>query len=379
MDVQAPLVLRLHRLLAQAELDMTLSARPLRLQSTGVSCALFLAVLAACSDGGITDPASKTADARKKNPTSPVSPSPAPEPPPAPPPDMNPISGAVFWVDPYSNALRTANEWRATRPADATQMDKIASQGQARWIGNWNTNVQADVNDAVTVMSAAGALPVLVVYNIPQRDCGGLSGGNATSPDQYRSWIAGVANGIGSRRALVVLEPDALANMDCLSSADQSLRLELMRMAVQTLASKGGILVYMDAGHPRWHSAATMASRLVNAGIAQAQGFALNVSNFVLTSDNVSYGSQISSATGGKHFIIDTSRNGLGPASDMQWCNPAGRALGLRPTTATGQALVDAYLWIKTPGESDGACNGAPTAGVWMPEYALGLAQRAAY
>jgi len=25
------------------------------------------------------------------------------------------------------------------------------------------------------------------------------------------------------------------------------------------------------------------------------------------------------------------------------------------------------------------ACNGAPAAGTWMPDYALGLAQRAAY
>jgi len=76
--------------------------------------------------------------------------------------------------------------------------------------------------------------------------------------------------------------------------------------------------------------------------------------------------------------VIDTSRNGLGPTADNQWCNPAGRALGARPTTATGDPLVDAYLWIKSPGESDGACNGAPAAGVWWADYALGLAQRSA-
>ena len=122
-----------------------------------------------------------------------------------------------------------------------------------------------------------------------------------------------------------------------------------------------------------------MASRLTSAGIAMAQGFSLNISNFLFTSDNVSYGAQISSLVGGRHFVVDTGRNGLGPTSDDQWCNPAGRALGVRPTTATGNALVDAFLWIKSPGESDGACNGAPASGAWMPEYALGLSQRAAY
>lgn len=291
----------------------------------------------------------------------------------------SPIAGARFWVDPASSARKTADEWRASRPTDAQAMEKVAAQPQARWIGNWNANVEADVSAAVTRMSAGGELPVLVAYNIPQRDCGGLSGGNSTSPDAYRAWITAFANGVGTRRAIVVLEPDALAAMDCLPPGDQQLRLDLLRFAVRTLAAKGGITVYLDGGHARWQPAATMATRLAGAGIEFAQGFALNVSNFVLTSDNIAFGTQLSALVGGKHFVIDTSRNGLGPTADLQWCNPAGRALGERPTTATGSGLVDAYLWIKTPGESDGACNGAPSAGSWMPEYTLGLAQRAAY
>jgi endoglucanase len=148
---------------------------------------------------------------------------------------------------------------------------------------------------------------------------------------------------------------------------------------VQTLRATGSVAVYLDAGNPRWKSAATMADRLTRAGVAGAQGFALNVSNFFATSENVSYGAQLSALVGGKHYVIDTSRNGLGPTADAQWCNPAGRALGERPTTQTGVPLVDAFLWIKSPGDSDGACDGAPAAGAWMPEYALGLAQRAAY
>ncbi|MYR13850.1 endoglucanase, partial [Streptomyces sp. SID724] len=48
------------------------------------------------------------------------------------------------------------------------------------------------------------------------------------------------------------------------------------------------------------------------------------------------------------------------------------------PTTDTGDDRLDAYLWIKRPGDSDGTCRGGPPAGDWWPEYALGLARRAA-
>jgi endoglucanase len=110
--------------------------------------------------------------------------------------------------------------------------------------------------------------------------------------------------------------------------------------------------------------------------VGRAQGFSLNVSNFNATSDEVAYGESISARIGGKHFVIDTSRNGNG--SDGQSCNPPGRALGTPPTAATGYPLVDAFLWIKIPGESDGPCQGGPPAGTWWPAYALELAEDAA-
>jgi endoglucanase len=224
-----------------------------------------------------------------------------------------------------------------------------------------------------------GAVPVLVTYDIPLRDCSSYSGGGATSPDAYRSWIRSFAAGIGSRRAAVILEPDALAGLDCLSAADQETRLALLRDAVSVLAARPGVYVYLDAGNSGWHGASDTAARLTRAGVGEAQGFALNVSNFLDTGTERAYGDAVSALVGGQHFVIDTSRNGLGAAPDSAWCNPSGRALGDRPTADTGDPLVDAYLWIKRPGESDGTCNGGPPAGVWWPEYALGLAQRAAY
>ena len=352
----------------RCELDNT-TPRSLNTHFRALALALpFALVLAGCS-GDATNALSPSVGTTSGGPNSPST---APS-------GTNALAGAQLWINPYSLPSSTAAAWRQARPSDAVQMDKVASGATAQWIGSWNTNVQTDVDAATTSITGAGALPLFVAYNIPQRDCGGLSGNNTTTSSMYKTWIAAFANGIGARRAAVVLEPDALAAMDCLDAPSQQLRLDLLSFAVQTFAAKGSIAVYIDAGHPGWRSPAVMASRLASAGIAMAQGFSLNVSNFLLTSDNLSYGTQISSLVGGKHFVIDTGRNGAGPTGDDQWCNPAGRALGTRPTTATGNALVDAFLWIKSPGESDGACNGAPTSGTWMPEYALGLAQRAAY
>ena len=82
----------------------------------------------------------------------------------------------------------------------------------------------------------------------------------------------------------------------------------------------------------------------------------------------------------GKGFVIDTSRDGKAyiRASTANWCNIKGAGLGERPQAAPAP-LVDAYLWIKPPGESDGRCNGGPVAGAWWPEYALALGRRAGW
>jgi endoglucanase len=285
---------------------------------------------------------------------------------------------ANLYVDPNSTAKQLANAWRSSRPADASQIDKIAAQAGAKWFGGWNTNLAADVNNYVTAAATASSVPVLVAYNIPERDCGGYSAGG-TTPDGYVTWIHAMAAAIGNHPALVVLEPDSVANLGCLSSSDQATRLSLLSQAVSILKANAGTRVYLDAGHPQWISASEIASRLNQAGISNADGFTLNVSNFYTTANNISFGQSVSSAVHNKHFIIDTSRNGNGPTSDNQWCNPAGRALGERPTLQTGNSLIDAYLWVKAPGESDGNCNGGPNAGTWWPDYALGLAERAIY
>lgn len=291
----------------------------------------------------------------------------------------DPFAGQHLYVDPHSPAAENADKLRHSHPHDAMELDKIAAESQADWFGDWNSvdSVESTVRDRRRMIRGAGAMPVFVVYDIPLRDCGGYSGGGAQSPAEYRSWIRNFTAGVGSGRAAVVVEPDALAGLDCLSDADRTTRLSLLRYAVRTLTTHERTAVYLDAGHSGWIDASEMARRLRAADVADARGFSLNVSNFDRTRVERRYGHALVTRLGGKHFVIDTSRNGLG--SNGEWCNPSGRALGHRPTTSPSDDRVDAFLWIKRPGESDGTCNGGPSAGEFWTDYAVGLAERASY
>jgi endoglucanase len=262
-----------------------------------------------------------------------------------------------FYADPDSNAARQASKYeKQGRPEAARLMRSMAAVPQAFWFtGGTPKQVRKDVRRTVDAATAAQAGAVLVAYNVPGRDCGGYSAGGAR---HYGRWIDGFADGIGDRAAVVIVEPDALAS----GCGARYVKRAVTRLK-RTIAA-----VYVDAGHSRWQPATTMARRLKRVG---ARAFALNVSNFRATDELVAYGTEI-----GMHFVIDTSRNGQGPKG-TRWCNPPGRGLGAPPTTETGIPLVDAFLWIKTPGESDGECRNAPKAGRWWPRYALGLARRA--
>ena len=280
------------------------------------------------------------------------------------------IAGARLFVNPESLARGAAD--KARNKSDAELLSRMAEQPGAVWFGEWSGDPKSSVDRVVSAATRQKALAVLVAYNIPNRDCGSYSAGGADSAEKYRNWINSFASGLKGRRAVVILEPDALAGMSCMNAKQQQDRVNLLSDAVTAL-KKNGAAVYIDAGNPTWHDAGAIANRLKLVGIDRADGFALNVSNFMTTSQNVAYGEKISKLTGGKHFVIDTSRNGNG--GNGQWCNPRGRALGQLPTTRTGHDLVDAYLWVKRPGESDGTCNGGPKAGQFWSEYALELAR----
>lgn len=278
----------------------------------------------------------------------------------------NPFTGATFWVDPESNPYDQIEEWALSRPEDAADMLVIAEQPTARWFGDWDEDIESAVDDYVTTVSEEGHLPVMVAYNIPGRDCGSFSAGGSEDEEAYLEWIQDFTDGVAGREAVVIVEPDALA-LDCMYETATP----LIADAVDIFAQNPQIYVYLDAGHDNWTPEEEMAERLINANVENAQGFAVNVSNFYTNEENIIYATEVSDLIGGKHFILDTSRNGNG--WNGEWCNPLDRSLGAFPSTNTGHALVDAFLWVKPPGESDGYCNGGPAAGHWWPEYALDL------
>jgi endoglucanase len=377
--------------------------------------------------------------------------------------------------------------------AAAAQIRAITDTPQAVWFeAGTPKSVKQDVRLTVNRAAAKRSVPVLVTYNIPFRDCAQFSAGGATTRAEYEAWIDGFAAGIGDYPAIVVLEPDGLGIIpwyDPYGSADGSNALEwcqpaeadpataasdrfaMLNHAVDALAGLPNVTTYLDGTHSAWLGSGDIADRLVRAGVAGADGFFLNVSNYQFTANNAQYGRWISQCiaygtevvagdffncpnqywNGGPlpakiaellgewtgvelnrfgvwsddaddpalntsginlryanmlgdveptaRYVIDTSRNGRGPwappayPDPQDWCNPPNRGLGLAPTLATGRPLLDAYLWVKTPGESDGECTRGlgpagetvdpewglidPGAGDWFPQQALRLAANA--
>ncbi|MFH9175173.1 glycoside hydrolase family 6 protein [Streptomyces albogriseolus] len=293
---------------------------------------------------------------------------------------QQPKEADPFWVNPDGVAAREVGELLGEgRKTEAQQLRKIAEQPVAEWINPEHAEEQT--RDFTEGADKAGRRAVLVLYNIPHRDCGQYSQGGAADGDAYRDFVDAVAEGIGDRPATVVLEPDAVLHLvdGCTPQEYHEERYDLLKGAVTKLKGLKDTTVYLDAGNAGWGNPDQIHEPLTWAGIEQADGFAVNVSNFYTTEDSIAYGKELSAKVGGKHFVVDTSRNGNGPYTggdpDERWCNPPGRALGETPTTRTADPLVDAYLWIKRPGESDGECKGGPKAGAWWEDYALGLAR----
>jgi endoglucanase len=287
--------------------------------------------------------------------------------------NANPLDGQNFYVNPASKAKAAADGMNPPSP----ELNAIANTPTAYWMDNLST--PAVDAKYISAAQAAGTMPILALYGIPHRDCGSFAAGGFGSADAYKGWIDGVAGAIGGGPAAVILEPDALAMADCLSPGQRQERLDLMSYAVDTLTRNPATALYVDAGHSRWVGADKMAGMLNQVGVGKARGFSLNTANFFSTGEEIGYGDAISGMTNGAHYVIDTSRNGAGPADgEMYWCNPSGRALGAAPTTATGNGNVDAFLWVKRPGESDGSCGqGDPGAGRFVSSFAIDLARNA--
>jgi len=273
-------------------------------------------------------------------------------------------------------------DWVRANPSDPRASvieSRIADRPAAVWFADYAPDtIAARVRAVTSGADGQDRVPVLVAYAIADRDCGGASEGGAPDLAAYDAWIDVFARGLGSAEVIVVLEPDSIAQADCLAAGQRADRFASLARAGRVLkAADPKARVYFDAGHSGWNPAGKQADLLRQAGAASAassDGVFSNVSNFHTTSAEVAYDRQVLAALGGPASlgaVIDTSRNGNGAPNDGEWCDPAGRKIGRTPTLSTGEARIDGYLWVKLPGESDG-CKGSP--GTFSPSYAYDLA-----
>jgi endoglucanase len=285
----------------------------------------------------------------------------------------DPVFPGPLYLETNTDAAKAEARLRAQGDvARADAIAQIAGQPTAVWLGNWWSDelMRTIIRRHVAAAATQGATLVFVTYAIPYRDCGGHSGGGTTYA-AYLDWNRVIADELRGTKAVVLVEPDSLASLAAAKCATEvTTRPPLIAQAVDILAD-AGLVTYLDGGNSNWLTPAAQADWLKKAGIARANGFFTNVSNFYPVQQESDYAGKLSSRVGWKHYVIDVSRNGAGWKGT--WCNPPGAALGVNPRSTEGTTKLDALLWVKHPGASDGPCNGGPAAGVWWDDYALAL------
>lgn len=248
--------------------------------------------------------------------------------------------------------------------------DNIISKPRAFWYGWGRYDKKHSPKSSVSrlLKRAGNDIVTLVLYNIVKRDLGHYSAGGASTVEEYKEYVDDFATAI-DRECIVIVEPDALPHMLKLESLDFSERAECLIYATESLKQTPA-KVYIDVGHPNWLSTSEVSKLLMQTETDIADGFSVNVSNFVSTDKCVQWANEVSHMSGGLHYVIDTSRNG---AETDTWLNPDNAKIGTTPTMDTDIEKCDAFLWIKLPGESDGKAQGAPKAGKFYAEYAKRL------
>lgn len=362
--------------------------------------------------------------------------------------DSNPfdVSGG-FYVNPSYQAELSESIATATGTTQ-TNLEAMMDVSSAYWIdvkskieGNDTSTVQGILADAAS--AADPPLVVLIVYDLPNRDCDAKASngeicctynedltcdydtvsdcadGIAEYKTEYIDVLAAVlAEYDGVVPIALVIEPDSLPNLatnmgnsHCSNTATVTAYKTGATYAVQTLAAScPSCALYLDAAHGGWlgweDNLASYVDTIVSLDVTDyLRGFATNVANYQSIglqcnasvdcilgpgtddaccadpcglldqwnygNNEMNYATMLSaafvSAVPGftPHMIIDSGRNGV---ADMRsdcsdWCNIRNAGVGLLPTIETSNtSLVDAYAWLKTPGESDGCTQTLPSA-----------------
>lgn len=306
---------------------------------------------------------------------------------------VNPLENVILYTNLDNNYTKLANEMADEGDSAITdKLTKVASQPVAIWLIGPNQSDPLADRDIETVVrtskdaASKGAVPIYALYAIPNRDaCERFSNGGFDNSEDYLVWLNRILGALQSR-AVFSVEADAIGHTlrtDCLTAKEKAERYALLNNIMKTLSESPNVAAtYLDAGHSEWFpDPEILVEPLKLSGVEKGSGIAVNVSNFIDTPTITTWSQSIIGLLGSElGVVIDTSRNGKGApdksvTGDLRWCNPSGRGLGNLPTTTTNAENIDAYLWIKIPGESDGQCYGYPSAGTFIESYALELAR----
>ncbi|KAI9698291.1 MAG: hypothetical protein M1820_007561 [Bogoriella megaspora] len=353
----------------------------------------------------------------------------------------NIFSGRQIYANPYYASEISASAIPSLAAPYNTKASAVAKVGTFNWLDS-----AAKVPTVGTYLAdirkqnQAGASPPIigafVVYDLPNRDCAAAASNGEYSIANnglanYKTYIDNIKAQItpySDVPVALIVEPDSLANLvtnlnvaNC--SAAQDAYKQGVTYAMQQL-NLPNVQMYLDAGHAGWlgwsaniqPAAQLFGSLYTSAGKpSQVRGLATNVANYNAFSiascpsytqgdancDEKRYVNALAPLLQQQgfpaHFVTDTSRNGVQPTQQQawgDWCNVVGTGFGVRPTSNTGDALVDAFVWIKPGGEGDGtsdtsaarydfhcglsdALQPAPQAGTWFQAYFAQLLKNA--
>lgn len=277
---------------------------------------------------------------------------------------------------------------------EITELEKIASEPETERISKYSAGgTPAGIYSQTQKLfchnftADPGSIPVITTYFM-HAALGGCPTAAAISGYRptFEAQINALAKATGNRPVVYLLEVDAIGSSACISKASLLPQWEsLLKYEATTLGALPHAVVYIEGGYSDANTPAYAAKVLNASGISQVEGFFTNDTHDNWTSKEIAYGEAISKLTHGSHFVIDTAENGNGPLlnphpssqGSQELCNPPGRALGPQPTTNTGFANIDAYLWTHVPALSDGSCNGGPPSGQFFTQEAVSEAAAA--
>nr|AAP33843.1 hybrid 1,4-beta-glucanase [synthetic construct] len=321
-------------------------------------------------------------------------------------PTTNFFDNELYINDAYVQKIEsTLPDMTPELQAKAKEVEKVPTAVWLAWEG-------APDEVAPHLEAAGDKTVVFILYMIPTRDCNSLaSAGGAKDLAKYQGYVDKIAATIKSypdSKVVMVIEPDTLGNLITGSSEAcknvHQLHKDALSYAVNVFGNMSNVSVYLDAAHGAWLGSSTdkvasvVKEILNNAPNGKIRGLSTNISNYQSISSEYQYHQKLASALAAvgvpnMHFIVDTGRNGVTINSET-WCNLVGTGLGERPrgNPNAGMPLLDAYMWLKTPGESDGSSEGsradpvcaredsfpgAPDAGSWFPKYFISMLAKA--